>query len=100
MFVQWYHNPHPDPVGVDALYFLTPVALSTSMALLLPMGTPPNAIVMSNNNLTVKTMLTTGLLCIAVYLVLILVYCTVLLPLVMPSLLHTPEDQNLSCDIN
>ena len=43
--------------GHPAIVVLAPVAICTSLAFLLPVGTPPNAIIMANGNVTVTTMI-------------------------------------------
>lgn len=65
-------------VGVDEepLAFALPVTLASSCAFMLPMGTPPNAIVFSSGRLTVWQMLKAGAWLNLISLVIILVGCS------------------------
>jgi sodium-dependent dicarboxylate transporter 2/3/5 len=67
-------------VGVDEepLAFALPVTLASSCAFMLPMGTPPNAIVFSSGRLTVWQMLKAGTWLNLISLVIILVGCSLL----------------------
>lgn len=48
-------------VGVNPLIFMLPATLSASMAFMLPVATPPNAIVFGSNRLRIADMARTGL---------------------------------------
>ncbi|XP_025091970.1 solute carrier family 13 member 5-like isoform X1 [Pomacea canaliculata] len=48
-------------LGVNPLYFMIPCTISASLAFLLPVATPPNAIVFSTGFLKVKDMVLVGL---------------------------------------
>jgi sodium-dependent dicarboxylate transporter 2/3/5 len=49
-------------LGYNPLLFMVPAALSASFAFMLPVATPPNAIVFSSSFITIRQMATTGLL--------------------------------------
>ena len=49
-------------MGVHPLYFAAPVALASSGAFMLPMATPPNAIVFSSGRIRMADMAKTGLI--------------------------------------
>ncbi|MCB0738046.1 MAG: SLC13/DASS family transporter [Bacteroidetes bacterium] len=48
--------------GVNPLYLMVPATLSASFAFMLPVATPPNAIVYSTEMIPMKTMMRTGLI--------------------------------------
>ncbi|MBX3421610.1 MAG: SLC13/DASS family transporter [Pirellulaceae bacterium] len=48
-------------LGVDPLYFAMPATLASSCAFMLPMSTPPNAIVFATGQVTVRQMMWAGL---------------------------------------
>ena len=60
---------------------LTPVVLCISLALCFPSGTPPNAIILTNHNVTLRQMAIVGLSCTAIYLIIIFTYCYYVFPL-------------------
>ena len=62
------------------LYVLAPVVMSFSMAFLFPIGTPPNAIIMSNGNVTVHTMLRMGILVTILVWTSLILYCLYVIP--------------------
>lgn len=49
-----------DAMGVNPLYFAVPVTLGASCAFMLPMGTPPNAIVFATGKISMKQMASVG----------------------------------------
>lgn len=60
---QWLHDPEKlcfnsqgEEIGVHPWYLMLPAAISCSFAFMLPVATPPNAIVFSGGHLKVKDM--------------------------------------------
>jgi sodium-dependent dicarboxylate transporter 2/3/5 len=85
--------------GQHPIVMMMPVALCISLALLLPIGTPPNAIVLSNGNISLRQMATTGAICTFVFMAVILLYSLVLVPMIFG---HVPLKHNIlmSCGID
>lgn len=50
-----------DNMGIDAAYLAIPVTLAASCAFMMPISTPPNAVVYANGNITVGQMMWAGL---------------------------------------
>lgn len=67
--------------GLAPLAVLLPIALSSSLALLFPIGTPPNAIVISNGRVSTLQMLIVGSLCTVLCLSAIIAYGIFVFPL-------------------
>lgn len=67
---------------VEPLYVMIPATLSASMAFMLPVATPPNAIVFSSGRLSIRDMARTGLLLNLISVVLITLWAHLFLPLV------------------
>ena len=67
-------------MGVHPLYFAAPVALASSGAFMLPMATPPNAIVFSSGRIRMADMARVGILLNVVTLVAILLLWSCLAP--------------------
>jgi len=63
-------------MGINPLLFMIPATLSASMAFMLPVATPPNAIVFGTNRLRIIQMVRTGLLLnlVGVILITLIVY--------------------------
>jgi solute carrier family 13 (sodium-dependent dicarboxylate transporter), member 2/3/5 len=68
---------------IDPLLLGIPMTLGASCAGMLPMGTPPNAIVFASGHIKLKNMLKAGLVMNLVAVVLITLFCWFLLPLLM-----------------
>jgi len=72
-----------DAVGMNPLLLGIPMTLAASCAGMLPMGTPPNAIVFSSGHIKLKQMLKAGFVMNIVSIILITLFCWFLLPLMM-----------------
>ena len=70
-----------DALHLDPLLLATPMVLAASCASMLPMGTPPNAIVFASGRLHLKDMVRTGLVMNLIAIVLITLFCYFILPL-------------------
>jgi solute carrier family 13 (sodium-dependent dicarboxylate transporter), member 2/3/5 len=70
-------------MGINPLLLGIPMTLGASCASMLPMGTPPNAIVFSSGHIKLKQMLRTGFVLNLISVVLITLFCWLLLPLVL-----------------
>ena len=74
-----------DALHINPLLLGIPMTLGASCAGMLPMGTPPNAIVFSSGHIKLKHMLKTGFIMNMISVVLITLFCWLLLPLIIPS---------------
>jgi len=72
-----------DALQLDPLLLGIPMTLAASCASMLPMGTPPNAIVFSSGYIQLKDMLKAGFIVNLISIVLITLFCWFLLPVVM-----------------
>ena len=72
-----------DSIGMNPLLLGIPMTLAASCASMLPMGTPPNAIVFASGHIRLKQMIKAGLVMNLVALVLITLFSWYLLPLLM-----------------
>lgn len=72
-----------DSIGMNPLLLGVPMTLAASCASMLPMGTPPNAIVFASGHIRLKQMLRAGLVMNIVSIVLITLFCWYLLPVLM-----------------
>ncbi|MBT6094341.1 MAG: DASS family sodium-coupled anion symporter [Rhodospirillaceae bacterium] len=70
------------PPGLDPLLLTAAVALSASCAFMMPVATPPNAIVFGTGNVTIQQMARAGLMLNVIAVVLISLIITALAPLV------------------
>lgn len=73
-----------DAMGVNPLILGLPMALGASCASMMPMGTPPNAIVFASGHIRLNQMLKTGFVMNVVAVILITLFCWLLVPLLMP----------------
>jgi hypothetical protein len=64
------------------LTVVVPVALSISLAFLFPIGTPPNAIVLSNKKVTVNVLFKVGAICTLVFLFSVISYSQFIMPFI------------------
>lgn len=72
-----------DALQLDPLLLGIPMTLSASAASMMPMGTPPNAIVFSSGYIKLKDMIKAGFVMNIISIVLITLFCWYVLPLVM-----------------
>lgn len=68
---------------MDPLLLGIPMTLGASCASMLPMGTPPNAIVFASGHIKMKDMVKTGLVMNLISIVLITLFCYFLQPMIM-----------------
>jgi solute carrier family 13 (sodium-dependent dicarboxylate transporter), member 2/3/5 len=68
--------------GVDPIYLMIPVTLAASCAFMLPMSTPPNAIVFASGHLTVMQMVRAGIILNLLSILLIAVLAKWIIPLI------------------
>ena len=74
-----------DAIGMNPLLLGIPMTLAASCASMMPMGTPPNAIVFASGHIKIKEMMKAGLVINIVAIALIALFCWFLLPLLIPS---------------
>ncbi len=72
-----------DALQLDPLLLGIPMALAASAASMMPMGTPPNAIVFSSGYIKLKDMIKAGFVMNIISIILITLFCWYVLPLVM-----------------
>ncbi len=75
-----------DAMHISPLLLGIPMTLGASCAGMLPMGTPPNAIVFASHRLKLSDMAKTGFVMNIVSAVLITIFCYYLMPLVVPPM--------------
>jgi solute carrier family 13 (sodium-dependent dicarboxylate transporter), member 2/3/5 len=73
-----------DAIGMNPLLLGIPMTLGASCAGMLPMGTPPNAIVFSSGHIRLRQMTKAGFVMNIVAVILITLFSWFLLPLIMP----------------
>ncbi len=76
-----------DALQLDPLLLGIPMTLAASAAAMMPMGTPPNAIVFSSGHIKLKDMLRAGLVMNLISIFLITAFCWFVLPQVMKVIL-------------
>lgn len=72
-----------DSIGMNPLLLGVPMTLAASCASMLPMGTPPNAIVFASGHIRFKQMLKAGFVMNLVAIVLVTLFCWFILPQLM-----------------
>jgi sodium-dependent dicarboxylate transporter 2/3/5 len=72
-----------DSLKIDPLLLGVPMALAASCAGMLPMGTPPNAIVFGSGHVKFRQMVKAGFVMNIVSIILIVLFCWYLLPMLM-----------------
>jgi solute carrier family 13 (sodium-dependent dicarboxylate transporter), member 2/3/5 len=72
-----------DAIGMNPLVLGIAMTLAASCASMLPMGTPPNAIVFASGHIKLKQMLKAGFVMNIIAAILITLFCWFLLPLLM-----------------
>lgn len=71
--------------GVDPMLLIVPVALAASAAFMMPVATPPNAIVFASGHVTMPQMIRAGFWMNLISIVLVTATAMVLVPLVLPA---------------
>ncbi len=72
-----------DALHLDPLLLGIPMTLAASAAAMMPMGTPPNAIVFSSGHIKLKDMIKAGFAMNIISIILITLFCWFVLPMVM-----------------
>ena len=72
-----------DAIGINPLLLGIPMTLAASCAGMMPMGTPPNAIVFASGHIKLKQMTKAGFVMNIVAVILITLFCWFLLPMLM-----------------
>ncbi len=70
-----------DAIGMNPLLLGVPMTLAASCASMMPMGTPPNAIVFASGHIKFKEMMKAGFVINLVAIILITLFCSYLLPI-------------------
>ncbi|MEZ4995790.1 MAG: SLC13 family permease [Saprospiraceae bacterium] len=71
-------------IGINPLYACIPVTLAASCAFMLPMSTPPNAIVFASGYITIPQMMRAGIVLNLITIVLIALLSQTIIPLIFP----------------
>jgi sodium-dependent dicarboxylate transporter 2/3/5 len=72
--------------GIDPLLVLVPCGIGFSWAFMMPMGTPPNAIVFGSGRVTIRQMAWAGLWFNVTGIVILIVASRTVIPWVLPGL--------------
>ncbi len=75
-----------DALHINPILLGMPMTLAASCASMLPMGTPPNAIVFASGHLTLKDMAKTGFIMNIICVIFITIFCYFFLPLLVPDI--------------
>lgn len=71
-------------MGINPLYACIPVTLAASCAFMLPMSTPPNAIVFASGHISIPQMMRAGIVLNLITILLIAILSQTLIPLIFP----------------
>lgn len=77
-----------DALHLDPLLLGIPMTLAASAAAMMPMGTPPNAIVFSSGHIKLKDMMRAGLVMNLISIIIITAFCWWILPVVMKVIIR------------
>jgi sodium-dependent dicarboxylate transporter 2/3/5 len=69
-------------MNIDPILFMAPVAIATSYGFIMPVGTPPNAIVYSTGHITMGKMARAGIPLDLISIALVTILTSILVPLV------------------
>ena len=69
-----------DAIGINPFLLGMPMTLAASCASMMPMGTPPNAIVFASGHIKMKQMMKAGFVMNIISIVLIILFCYLVLP--------------------
>jgi len=75
-----------DALHINPVLLGMPMALAASCASMLPMGTPPNAIVFASGHLKLSDMIKSGLVMNLIAVLLITLFCYFFIPLLIPTI--------------
>jgi sodium-dependent dicarboxylate transporter 2/3/5 len=75
-----------DAMGINPLLIGIPMTLGASCASMMPMGTPPNAIVFASGHVKLNQMVKTGFVMNVVAVILITLFCWFIIPYLVPSI--------------
>jgi len=73
-----------DAMGINPLLLGIPMTLGASCASMMPMGTPPNAIVFASGHIKLNQMVKTGFVMNIISVILISLFSWLIIPLLIP----------------